>query len=267
MINKELIDLRKLSWTKTRQSSGTAGSYLKSYSYSNGKKVYYKLSFFDDINGIFGYESVNEIIALRVMEQLGYSSLKYDLIHALVLIDGKEYETYLNSSYDFKLVNESKITLENFYDINKKNNESKIDFLNRYGFINEIYKMIIIDFLINNKDRHGANFEILINNKTKKMRLAPFFDQGLSFLSPTYKKEDIELYDPNKIYKANSYIGTSDLLANLNIVPKEMLPSIKLDYDHIFADLYEIIDNNYLNKCKLLLKNRWDILENLRNKK
>ncbi len=44
MIKKEIVDLKKLSWTKTRQSSGTAGSYLKSYSYSNGKKVYYKLS-------------------------------------------------------------------------------------------------------------------------------------------------------------------------------------------------------------------------------
>ena len=91
MIKKEIVDLKKLSWTKTKQSSGTAGSYLKSYSYSNGKKVYYKLSFFDDINGIFGYESVNEIISLRIMELLGYNHLKYDLIHGLILIDNKEY--------------------------------------------------------------------------------------------------------------------------------------------------------------------------------
>ena len=206
-------------------------------------------------------------MSLRIMELLGYNHLKYDLIHGLILIDNKEYETYLNSSIDFKKINESKITLENFYDINKKPNESKIDFLTRYGFINDIYKMIIIDFLINNKDRHGANIEILINNKTNAMRLAPFFDQGLSFLSPLYKKEDIESFDPNIIKKTNSYIGTSDLLLNLKMVPREMLPNVKLDYGYIFNDLYELIDNDYLNKCKLLLMNRWGILENLRNKK
>ena len=68
MVNiDEIIDLTNLSWTKSRQSSGTAGSYLKSYSYRNGKKIYYKLSYFDDVNGIFGYESFNEIIADRLL--------------------------------------------------------------------------------------------------------------------------------------------------------------------------------------------------------
>ena len=59
---KEIIDLRYFEWTKKRESSGTAGSYLKSMSYSNGKKVYYKLSFYDEQNHLFGYESVNEYI-------------------------------------------------------------------------------------------------------------------------------------------------------------------------------------------------------------
>ncbi len=66
-INK-FKDLTKLSWTKTRESSGTAGSYLKSFSYQNGKKVYYKLSYFDPQNELFGYESINEILANRIME-------------------------------------------------------------------------------------------------------------------------------------------------------------------------------------------------------
>ena len=65
MIIKEKRDLKHLSWSKTRESSGTAGSYLKSFSYSNGKKVYYKLSYFDDINGVFGYEAINECIQLH----------------------------------------------------------------------------------------------------------------------------------------------------------------------------------------------------------
>ena len=55
-------DLRYLSWSKIRGSSGTAGSFLKAYSELNGIKTYYKLSNYDTINGITGHESVNEII-------------------------------------------------------------------------------------------------------------------------------------------------------------------------------------------------------------
>ena len=90
MIIKEKRDLKHLSWSKTRESSGTAGSYLKSFSYSNGKKVYYKLSYFDDINGVFGYEAINEMIACKIMEYLNIEHLDYYLVNADVVIDGKE---------------------------------------------------------------------------------------------------------------------------------------------------------------------------------
>jgi hypothetical protein len=93
----EIIDLRRLSWSKVRQSSGTAGSYLKSYSFSNGKKVYYKLSFYDDVRHIFGYESINEIITKRILELLKIEHLNYELVHAVVNIDGSDYETFLCS--------------------------------------------------------------------------------------------------------------------------------------------------------------------------
>ena len=59
----ETRDLTHLVWAKYRQSSGTAGSFLKAYDECDGKKVYYKLSAFDRERGIYGHESVNEIIA------------------------------------------------------------------------------------------------------------------------------------------------------------------------------------------------------------
>lgn len=266
MLN-EIIDLRHLSWAKVRQSSGTAGSYLKSYSFSNGKKVYYKLSFFDDINHMFGYESINEIIAGRILKTLNIDHLEYELIHAIVNIDGNDYETFLCSSLDFKKKNETKITLENFYDVRKINNESKIDFFKRYNFENFIYNIVLIDFLINNKDRHGANIEVLHNSKTNEYRLAPLFDHGLSFLSPKYLDDDIKKFDTKKIYRSNSYVGTSDLKKNLELIPIEKISSLNLDYDYIFGDLYDYINNDYLNKAKEMLKERVDYIESIRNKK
>ena len=267
LIIKKLKDLRYLSWDKARESSGTAGSYLKSFSYSNGKKVYYKLSFFDDVKEIFGYESFNEIIASRIMELLSINHLDYNLLYGDIIINEKEYKTYLNYSYDFKKNNETKASFENFYNFYKVGKEDIISFSKRYGFIKDIYNMIIIDYLIMNRDRHGANIEVLFDKKTKGFRLAPLFDHGLSLLSPNYLDDDIINFDTHINRKVNSYIGTSDLKLNLNLVPKEYLPSGELDFEYIFKDLDDILPKIYIEKCTEIIKERWNYIESLSNKK
>ena len=40
----KLQDMTYLSWAKTRNSSGTAGSFLKAYDEGTEGKIYYKLS-------------------------------------------------------------------------------------------------------------------------------------------------------------------------------------------------------------------------------
>ena len=84
-IEKELQDLRYLEWTKTRHSSGTAGSFLKSFENSRGKRIYYKLSNFDSIQGIVGHECINEILADRLLTILNIEHVPYRLIHAFLL--------------------------------------------------------------------------------------------------------------------------------------------------------------------------------------
>ena len=67
-IVQEIQDLRYLKWTKTRNSSGTAGSFLKSYEETGGRKIYYKLSDYDVRRGIVGHECINEIVAQRILD-------------------------------------------------------------------------------------------------------------------------------------------------------------------------------------------------------
>ena len=50
-------DLRYLKWSHVRNSSGTAGTFLKSESEIEGIKRYYKLSNFDIEKGTVGHES------------------------------------------------------------------------------------------------------------------------------------------------------------------------------------------------------------------
>lgn len=268
MVNiDKIMDLTYLSWTKSRQSSVTAGSYLKSYSYNNGKKVYYKLPYFDDINGIFGFEAFNEIIADRLLSFLGFSHLEYNLVLGKILVNSKEYITYLNYTYDFKQPNETKMTLENFYELNKEQGEDILSFMRRYNFINEMYHMLIIDYLIMNRDRHGANIEVLYNSKKKEYRLAPLFDHGLSLLAPSYLPKDIENYDIFQNKRVNSYIGTSSLEENIKIVPKDMFPKTKLDLDLIFQGIITKDNEKYISKARQLLERRWKELEDIFYKK
>ncbi len=45
-------DYTHLMWSKIRNSSGTAGSFLKAYSELGGVKTYYKVSDYDNQRGI-----------------------------------------------------------------------------------------------------------------------------------------------------------------------------------------------------------------------
>ena len=83
----QLQDMTYLSWAKTRNSSGTAGSFLKAYDEDAEGKTYYKLSNYDTFHGVTGHESVNEIIADRLLSILDIPHLSYQLIHADILVD------------------------------------------------------------------------------------------------------------------------------------------------------------------------------------
>ena len=187
----ELTDLSYLSWAKTRNSSGTAGSFLKAYEDSTEGKIYYKLSNYDAWNGIIGHECVNEIIVDRLLTILGIDHLTYQLIHAKVLIDQKEYETWLCASKDFRKRGESKIALDAYYQAERLNDESPLDFCIRSGWENTIYEMLIVDYLILNRDRHGANMEVLRNPRQRTVRLAPLFDHPKEFRQQFIREDGI----------------------------------------------------------------------------
>ena len=267
----ELQDLEYLKWSKTRNSSGTAGSFLKAYDDSGKIKKYYKLSDYDTLNGIVGHECVNEIIVGRLMDILGIEHLQYRLIHASVFIDDKKIETYLCESDDFKERNEAKVALEDFYVAEKYEKESPIDFCKRMGWEEYIYGMLVVDFLILNRDRHGANIEVLRDRKTKSLRLAPLFDQGLSFVCRCHSKEELKGFDVMKDQKVQAFIGGNSVFENIHLIPKSYLknlPSISdLDIDDITSDLGDIMEKEYIEKIREMIQRRWKYLDDIRNQR
>lgn len=265
----EKQDLTYLSWAKVRNSSGTAGSFLKSYSELADNKIYYKLSDYDVINGVIGHECINELIVDRLLDILGIEHLSYDLIFADILLNGKINEVYLCSSADFKKKGETKTALDVFYELESQEDESPLEFCIRQGWEEEIYEMIVVDFLILNRDRHGANIEILRNRNNKTFRLTPLFDHGLSLMCRCRTDEDFATYDVMEDKLVQSYIGSRSAKDNLSLIPADKMPvlhPLKQSHRNILLDgLDKVLPATHLDKIWTMIWERWCYYENFRN--
>ena len=265
----ELTDLSYLSWAKTRNSSGTAGSFLKAYEDSTEGKIYYKLSNYDAWNGIIGHECVNEIIVDRLLTILRIDHLTYQLIHAKVLIDQKEYETWLCASKDFKKRGESKIALDAYYQAERLNDESPLDFCIRSGWENTIYEMLIVDYLILNRDRHGANMEVLRNPRQRTVRLAPLFDHGLSLLSRCESTEAMLREDLMADKPVQCFVGSRSAWENLKLIPNDRRPKLHPltlgDRPILLDGLSDALDPQWLDRIWEMIWKRWQAYENICN--
>lgn len=265
----EKQDLTYLKWSHARNSSGTAGTFLKSQSVVSGEKIYYKLSNFDSEKGIIGHECVNEIIVDRLLTILGVEHLEYQLIHADIAMDGKVFDTWLCASKDFKRRGETKSALDNYYQINKKEGESRYEFCVNNGWKKYIDTMLVVDYLILNRDRHGANIEVLRNGRKHTMRIAPLFDHGLSFLCSCYSEEEIERFDILADKPCRNFIGSRSTFDNLGLVAdKDTVFQSALkpqDREMLCADLSSVLSEKHLDKIWDMLWARWCEYEKLCN--
>lgn len=266
---KEKQDLTYLSWSVYRNSSGTAGSFLKSYSELGGKKTYYKLSNFDKARGVIGHECVNELIVDRLLTILGIPHLSYQLIHADVSVDGRTHEVYLCASEDFKAKSESKTALDAYKELEALPDESALDFCIRMGWEDYVYQMLIVDYLILNRDRHGANIEVLRNSRKKTIRLAPLFDHGLSLLCSCPDDATAAKFDVMADKPCNNYIGSKSTWDNLRIIPKDKVPELtplqESDRPVLLEGLDGVISSTLQDKIWEMIWKRWCAYEDFCN--
>ena len=145
---KERTDMTHLTWKKGRESSGTTGTLLKSsFTDKEGVRHYYKLSDYSVTEGIIGHECVNELVCSRLLTILGVDCVSYRLLHALINVDGKEIDTWIAESLDFKKRGQSKIALDDYYEMNRLPEETPFDFCARMGWQEEICQMLAVDYL------------------------------------------------------------------------------------------------------------------------
>lgn len=260
-------DLTYLKWSHIRSSSGTAGTFLKSESTLNGVKKYYKLSNFDVVKGVVGHECVNEIIVDRLLTLLGVEHLGYELINADIEIEGRVYSTYLCASDDFKKRGESKIALDDYYRTNAQRGETHYDFCVRCGWKEYIDRMIAVDYIILNRDRHGANIEVLRNARARTLIIAPLFDHGLSLLYSCMSEREAEKFDIMEDRRCQNFIGGYSCYENLSLIKESReLFANKLkvgDRDIVFAGMENILSDIFIDRIWNMIYERYKIYENL----
>lgn len=193
--------------------------------------------------------------------------LRYELINADIEIEGNIYNTYLCASEDFKKRGESKIALDDYYRTNAKKGESHYDFCVREGWKEYIDRMIAVDYLILNRDRHGANIEVLRNSRAHTLRIAPLFNHGLSLLYSCMSDNDAEQFDIMQDKRCQNFIGGFSCSENLQLIKdKTKIFENKLqesDRDIIFEGMDNILSDIFINKIWNMIYERYKIYENL----
>ena len=242
--------------------SSSNGDLMKRWKIINGKRILLKSG-----TKPYNYEVFNELIASKIMDRLDINHVRYYFLED----DNKVYsasENFITSSKELVTI------YQLFNDYKKSNNESYFDFLmnilsnfNITNYKEEINKMLFIDFLIGNVDRHLNNFGVIRDIKTLEIEaIAPIYDSGSSFgfnLNDTELEYAFELdWKPFKSGKIRNQLDLIDDFSWLDMYKlnktEDDLMDICIKYsnyispirrDALLKFLRKRIDyiNNYLN--------------------
>ncbi|GHT77850.1 hypothetical protein FACS1894104_0130 [Actinomycetota bacterium] len=129
----------------------------------------------------FHQEPLNEVIATRIMERLGIAHATYTLAW-----DGQKP---LSACEDFITVNTELVSAWHIYSTFKKSNNHSsyqhylhcCESLGIPGIVDSLDRMLALDFMVVNADRHFNNFGAIRDAETLEwLGAAPVFDSGTS---------------------------------------------------------------------------------------
>ena len=129
--------------------------------------------------------------------------------------------------------------------------------------------MLVVDYLILNRDRHGANIEVLRNSRAHTIRLAPLFDHGLSLLCSCSSDEEATKFDIMGDKQCNNFLGSRSTYENLSLLTKNsvnLAGILKQEHkEEIFKNLDGVISDVFMERIWDMIYGRYKIYESLRN--
>jgi len=233
-----VVDLRHLEW-----GTGINGTSKGLFPKVKSGRYYFKMSAYNMNVGVYGNQSISEVLASRIAHIIGVRCVEYRPVYGLIRLDGREFKTLICVSEEYKKDGETAIPIENYYTAwrGSRGNGSVMEMCEGIGELGNIYKMFVFDYLINNIDRNGRNLEILVGKKGK-ISLSPLFDNGLSLFS-TKADHELDSYLDRDDLTVNNFIGEMNLRRNLEYIDKKIvLNRIKEEHrEYLFRDLREFI--------------------------
>ena len=233
-----MSDLRYLSWNDSESFGSSFGMLNKAEELtSDGHHYYYKLSRMQG-SAIVGFESVFEYIASRYFDVLGIPHVVYDILPANIHIRDKDIFALVCRSEDYKLPEDEAVPIEEFC---PERDLAESTIIKTFG-AQVLFQIYLVDFLINNVDRHGHNLEVVLSNGRET--IAPLFDHGSCLLHWAPNEDSVQRYDVLTDTHTNNYVGDESLFTNLHKITNPVLvnPLTPRARSYIFYNL----KNQYL---------------------
>jgi hypothetical protein len=172
------------------QDIGTQGSYAKSWVREEDGVYLYKAGTRDN-----GYESLIEVSVSNILDKFNVRHLKYEktIYEGLICckckcLSSSEHSIVHAEEVDAKLTREGK---------------NLIDWVSRdTRFANDFHQMNVVDYLLENSDRHGQNWGFYMENETGNLtKKHPLYDHNKAIDSEWLHQAD---GGPSLIYQDRS---------------------------------------------------------------
>ena len=190
--NDAVTDVFKSIFAKKVDSIGDSidspdGSNVKRYGVYNGKYGIYKNRLHP-----LSTDVESEVAVYKLAKRLGVPCCK------AIQTD----ENTVFSEFEYNFAEEQIIHFRHLFEDGERTCENELENLirKRPAYKNEFYKMILLDFLTLQDDRHLSNFAIKINHETKKESFYPLYDNGRSLFYQDNDKTISESFTNPSLY-------------------------------------------------------------------
>lgn len=181
-------------------------------------------SMFDNI---IGYEPYSEVLAYKLGSLLNLNCIEYWLEEAYNFPEIKTYKLdYVSVCPNFLKTNEVDIslltyihTIKGYPDINYWE-----DCIKNTNLEEDISKMLILDYLIGNEDRHLNNIGLIYNSLTESFKVGPIYDNGASLLAWTANSDLNKATVPHLLDKSKPF--RSKHRKQINLINKDLVSDV-----------------------------------------
>lgn len=178
--------------------------------YDNENKVYIKASGEVAISKRYRskkkyhIESIMEVLAYEIGKLLGFKTIEY-FLDTVMLKSGEEIVVCV--SKDFMINYKERISLLSLLARINSEDESYENIISSFPkFKKDLDRILLFDFIIDNRDRHLRNIEIILDDKGS-MLVGPIFDNGMSLLSDFIDDIDLEWIKEDEDCYENLFIN------------------------------------------------------------